>query len=223
MHNDYSVLPDKLYLVSVPVVATYTEEEIALFGVPLDYTPGTKKGSTDYLSDMTKSMMNIDRMIDTYMNGFPISVVNNEDVAEIYTILEKYLHIHVNKIQHSVNSRLNNEERLKEIDNFLTEIFDYNRVSITKELFTTNQGGYGIGINAMNMDGTYGQPGAIPDTTFKLGGRTTSISEAYRTPAEPTTNNTTYIQPNLPNIDINSVKREKQVKMVRPIKVSNLK
>lgn len=89
-----------LILVRVPMVCTYSEMEIEEFGIRTDYIKEhlhTDKNDTmlmrndtnvPYL-DMTTCMLPIERLLEIYSDGYPIEVINSNDVRKIFDILNK--------------------------------------------------------------------------------------------------------------------------------------
>jgi len=193
----YQGLPDTLYLCRVPILATYSEEEAAIYGMPIDSTNG--KYNPDTFTEMTNVMINIDRMVNLYTMGYPINIINYEDSKEVFESLDKYLNIQVNKIQSSINQPLQEDSRLSEMDKFLTEMFDFNRETIVGGMIT-NGGGFDLGLGLMNGGN------GVTNVPVSLNGSKPSINDAYNN-----TNNI-YIQPNQVMINMNDVTREKVVK-----------
>ena len=215
-------LTSKLYRVRIPLLATYTEEELEIYGIPLDVEKG--KANQDSYKNLTVCEITIDRMIDLYKDGYPIAIVLPNDSKEIFKTLEDYLHIHHNKIQHSVNVGFIQDDRLKDIDTFLTEIFDYNRNTIVKGMVSTGSG-YGINMGLMQT------PGTITNNQIQLGiptdgNVTTGVMAGYRDTMSGNNvnnnNNNIYVQPNQVNIDMNAVKRRSVVKLGSGITASYL-
>lgn len=199
-------LPDTLYSVRVPMLATYTEEELEIFGIPLDVNDKNKADINTY-KNTTVCMMNINRIIDTYLNGYPIGLTNPDEAMILFKTLEAYLNIHVNKIQRSINAPVKQDSRLMEIDKFVTEIFDYNRNAIVKDMVGVGSG-FNLNIGLMNTPGTITNNGFnIPSNDDNSSYRGSGITSGYRE-QQPI-----YVQPNQINIDIDEVKRKSVIKM----------
>jgi hypothetical protein len=121
-------LPSKLYTVKVPTIATYTEEEIAIYGLPMNVDENNKQ--QEMYQNFTTVMYCIDKMIDMYIEGYPIKLVNPEDVREIFMILDNYMESKRPTSNVSLNVRIDKDNRLAEIDKFMSEMFDYNKHTV---------------------------------------------------------------------------------------------
>ena len=202
----YGELSPKLYLCRVPIIATYNEEEAMIYGLPMDKQNNSYNKET-YL-EMTNCMININKMINLYMDGYPISVINPQDSKEIFDYLDKYLNTHVNNIQRSINQPLKNDERLMEIDKFLNEMFSFNKQTIVKDMLQQNSG-YDLGL------------GLVPTMHSQevkeqaANQQHTSITDAYNN-----NNNASgghFIQQNQIGIRMDDIKRDS---VMKPKKVS---
>lgn len=197
-------LPDTLFLCRIPIIATYSEEEAVIFGLPLDSINGHYNDKT--YTKMTNVMISIDKMINLYSMGYPITIINYKDSKEIFTILDTYLNNQVNKIQMSINQPIKEDSRLNEIDKFLTEMFDFNRKTIVAGMINTNTG-FDLGLGLMGgSNGVTNAPLQLDATNDSK----PSIAAAYTHSDKP--NDNIYIQPNQLRIDMDTVKRERIVK-----------
>jgi len=193
-------LPTKLYRVTIPIMATYSDAEIEIYGLPTDVNDGSIM--QDSFTEKTNAMININRMVDLYVMGYPISIYNPDDAKEIFDHLDGYLNTHVNKIQKSINKPLKEDERLVEIDKFLSEMFDYNRVKIVEDKikpyapFDTGIGFMQSTANRRNED--------IDLSRYKISGGKSMSGYTGR-------NNNPNLNPNLPTINPHEVVREKVV------------
>jgi hypothetical protein len=208
----YRKLPTRLFLIRVPIIATYSDDEMMLYGLPTD-TINDKPDPKCY-ENMTTSMMNIDRMISIYENGFRISIIKQEESAIIYKALEQFLIDWNTTIQYSPNMATNTkkDDRLESIDKFLTEMFDSNRPTILKDI-AGSQMGYSMDMGLMS---SYGGMANNKPNVVNQGGRNMGITAGYDQPQEQPTmgnNNNTYIQPYMPNIDVNKVVRKNIIKL----------
>lgn len=193
----YNKLPDRLFKVRVPIMATYTEEELELFGMPLEKNNG-KVNNKSFL-EMTVVMITLSRMIDIYMQGYPISIINQQESAEIYKILEDYLSGVNNTQTYSPNQITIKDDRLEEIDKFANEIFGFNRHTIVKSSMNVNHG-YDLGFGLLNFNTPVRQ---IYTETKKVG-----ILAGYEETIEDSKDiNYSYINNTLPNVDVDKIKR----------------
>lgn len=173
-------LPKKLYDVRIPIIATYSDIELENMTIGLDTINGKVK--KDSYMELSTVMINIDRMIDVYNRGYPIYVIKQDDVDEIYRILTNYISGYHPNNQYVLNRTKVVEDRVYEIENFLEEIFGYNKHSIVKKNINANSG-FNIGQGLMQYK---------PIEGFASPNVSTSI-----------------IQNNIPEVDISKVKRIK--------------
>ena len=142
----YKELSKKLYKVRVPSVATYTEEELKHTGImPVLMNYSSEPVGSEFLNQLeqesplaheTTIMINIRRMIDIYIRGFPIKVVNEKDVIEIYNVLEDYYSGSAAQSEEIFNAKKYYDDQLPVIDRFLTDIFAQHKINIGRSKFT---------------------------------------------------------------------------------------
>lgn len=191
----------RLYLARVPEIATYSREELKMFGTPSNYLDGKlDKGST--FSNMTTVMINIETMVEYYSNGYPISVINHEDVNSIYKELEEYLKSTNPLYFNSIHKVKRDELKIDEIDKFAEEIFNINRQTIISNIIGEHNSAMDIGFTPMSIGG--------PQThhTIQDNNTRTSILSRYDVvpdvaPVAPTT----YLTEYSPEIDFDKIKR----------------
>ena len=202
MRQQFQPLSKKLYRVSVPIVATYSEEELEVYGVGLDVKDGNVV--KDSFEEMTGVMINIDRMINIYLQGYPISILNQQESAEIYKELERYLSGVNTSQDFSPNQLQVEDQRIEEIDKFAAEIFGLNRNTVIKNSVTT-VGGFDLGAQLMDINHHV-------NNTINTPVKKTGVLAAYENdepddvPVGPN-GNETYINHQLPEIDVNKIKR----------------
>ena len=161
MNHIYRELPDKLFTVKIPVLATYSEAEIDILGIRTD----TVNGSNDPKSHeyTTIVMLPVKRLVEIYSQGFPISVINESDMLEIYDILERYLK-DWDGYEYTSPNLINmdsDDDFLELINTFLTEVFGNNKSTIVKDTVDHSAGNSGFlpEINTMNTYGLLTNPG----------------------------------------------------------------
>lgn len=149
-------LPAKLYRVRVPVIATYSDVEQSIFGMPVTtITPLSEDEDSSELrndkvfGDMTNIYANLDTMIEMYSAGYPIRIINRSDSTEIFKTLENYLSGKYVDTSTSIN-KLNNtpDVRLDQIDRFVSEIFGYNKTTIVRSTMNAKSG-FNLGFTPM--------------------------------------------------------------------------
>lgn len=126
----YKKFPRTLYKVRVPKIAIYSPEELEYYGMPVTVI---NKGERiqKYNNEETECYLNISQMIEVYRKGYRIQLLFQDDLVEIYKILEEYLRETQGGIENL--NRQGEEvdvEYLSDIDRFAAEIFGLNRHEI---------------------------------------------------------------------------------------------
>lgn len=204
---NYGNLPKTLFSARIPVMATYNSAEIELFGMPMDIVDGTRKKAD--VSQLTTVMINIDRMIDIYSNGYSIQLVNHDDISKVYNILEEYLTSINQLISHSPNSMRIQDERVNEIDKFAHEVFGLNRHTIIKKSIVVNNA-FNIGFTPMG----YSNP-LIPVPVNYNSNQRMGVLSGYDDNLNngiDSINPNTFIVQNQPEIDFDKIKRTPHTK-----------
>lgn len=193
----------KLYLTRVPDIASYSSQELKMFGSPGVFENGKYKKEA-LLANMTTVMINIETMIQYYSNGYPLSVVNPNDVKEIHEELEMYLRDTNPIYSNSLHKVKRDELLLDEIDKFAEEMFSLNRNTIVGGIISARDNAFSIGFTPFQVQRPI-QP------TVETYERSTSVLSAYGgvEVSQPTTemSNNTYLTEFAPEIDISSVRR----------------
>lgn len=117
-------LPNKLFLVRVPIIATYSPEELDILGLPVTYNFFGNYDDQAY-RNLTTCMLPLDRLIDIYTSNFPIYIVNHGDIQVIHDILVKYIEDAYDGPA-DPNIRYEEDERIEDIERFAMEMFDIN-------------------------------------------------------------------------------------------------
>ena len=216
-------LPDNVFKVRVPIIATYTEQEIEIYGIPLDVNNTNGRPDKESYQNMTIAMLNLDRIIDIYIQGYPIYLVDQSQRELMFNILEEYIYVNNNDVRTSLNQNVVKDERLYEIDKFVNEMFNNNKESIVKEVVNQNNG-YAINMGLMPTPGTIVQQ-PMHLTEEDNNGKPFNITDAYSRNKEPQPMQGGVYNPNVYNpnvynpmfnneinIDINKVTRKTTVK-----------
>jgi len=203
--NGYAKLPSRLFKVRIPLLATYSEAEINSIGVPLE----VRDGKTDYnrTEELTTVMINLNNIIDKYIAGYPIYLVDRNESAEIYKILENYIKGKDDEQEFSINRLAGKDDRLDEIDRFAEEMFGLNRHTIVTGNISGNSG-YDLGFNLMSFQ----QP-----TVSNIPSKATGVMAGYDQPIEDNNVNTTYFNNTAPVVDVNKLKRTSLLKKRRMV------
>lgn len=141
-----SKLPNTLFSVSVPIIATYSPEELDVYGLPMSIVNNSRLENN--YETMTTVMLPLTKIIDIYNMGFPIKLNNYKDVTTIYSILENYLDDTERFKYNTIHKPKFREDRLQDIDRFASEIFNLNKITIAKDAFSI-QNGFDIGLGRM--------------------------------------------------------------------------
>lgn len=127
----FTNLPNTIYTVKVPLLATLDEYDMLSGELP--YKEGTDGTKISQHNDMCIVGITIDKMLNIYSNGFPIRVLNKEDLFDIYNNLKRYLLDADKDDLISINKRAHEDERMPDIKRFIQEIFDNNKHLLTEE------------------------------------------------------------------------------------------
>lgn len=237
----YEPLPNTLFRFKIPAIATYSPEEISMYGMNVTVINGKPDMSSLY--QLTPVSLPLDKIIDIYLNGYrPIVLMDNNDIEKIYTILDEYvrgLNLHGNRV---INMPGIVEERLYDIERFAGEIFDNNRMAILRQAIKFEHG-YDVNINTVNPFPLYNKTNVQNDTGYSNhmegyntvlsnpnlnnphvyqnrntmentidNGDPNSVLNAFRvSPNKPQVSTSMYINNNLPEIDFDSLYRKKTV------------
>lgn len=127
----FTNLPNTIYTVKVPLLATLDEYDMLSGELP--YKEGSDGTRIKQHNDMCIIGINIDKMLEIYSNGFPIRVLNKEDLFDIYNNLKHYVLDTDRDNLISINQRAHDDERIPDIKRFLEEIFENNKHLVTEE------------------------------------------------------------------------------------------
>lgn len=211
-------LPDYLYKVKIPTMATYSEEEIDTFGMPVSIVNGKPK--EEYEAD-TVVMLPLDRIVDIYIEGYQIVLLDDNLVTKMYSVLEEYL----SKLDvrlGSINRLPVRDPRADDIEKFLTEMFNYNKSDIVKDMIGAGSG-FDLGINVMNrnspMIGSMGTEPKIINagsigimSNYDVGYKDNTVSK-----------NVSYITGQAPVIDLAKIKRTSKPRQRRGTRYKEFK
>lgn len=222
----YKPLPTTLFMVRVPIIATYNEYEITTFGLPIDTINGSPNMSTYH--ELTTVMLPLDKIIDIYVAGHPIRLVNSSDLSTIYTMLDEYVRGVSNPGEYHLNVAGIVEDRLFDIERFAAEVFDTHKVAILKQTIQIVRG-FGKDLNLMGHRHKRETPKDIDMTiSTHMSGYSTILTPTRLEEKINTTNSVkdrlranpdkkdlstgyTYINNNLPEINLENAIRIKNV------------
>ena len=163
-----NILNDKLYKVRVPMIATYSQEELEAFGLPIGMT---EKKIYPVYNELVTIMLTIESMIDIYRKGYKLYLTSQDDINEVYTKIDNYLtgesEVYTGR---RFNKRVNEEDediRL-EIDKFANEIFTYNKPTIVLASIRPDKG-IGGRLNLMHTNNVATTPVSNPlESSIKI-------------------------------------------------------
>jgi len=201
-YNGYTKLPTKVFKVRVPMMATYSDEEVEILGYPIfESSEGDKK---QVYKDFSTVCINLDTMIDHYIAGYPIRIVEREDIAEIFNILEKYIEGRESDVNYSINKiHIGKDDRIDQIDKFANEMFGLNKVNIVKKSVNASNG-FNLGLMPM-----------APIVDVKEIG----IMSGYQNNPSSTYQNRSYLVDNTPQVNMDKIVRTSPLKNRRPIRL----
>jgi hypothetical protein len=137
----YKPLPKKLYKVRVPLISTQSEYDISrgtvFTGEVTSYSPGYEADPDKSLDDFiiqqpTLVMLNLDGIIEKFMKGFYVSVVNPNDVIDIYNTLEDYYSGSATETDEIFNIDIVKDDRIPYINNLLNCMFKEHKEAIAR-------------------------------------------------------------------------------------------
>ena len=236
----YEPLPNTLFRFKIPAIATYSPEEISMYGMNVTVINGKPDMSSLY--QLTPVSLPLDKIIDIYLNGYrPILLMDNDDIDKIYNILDEYvrgLNLRGNRV---LNMPGVVEDRLYDIERFAGEIFDNNKMAILRKAIRFDHG-YDAKVNTVNpfplynntntsmdnggysshMDGystVLSNPNLNNPYTYQSSNNTNvdngdpnSVLNAFRVnPNKEQVSSSVYINSNMPQMDFDSLYRKKTV------------
>lgn len=147
------IIFNRLFKVKVPVLATYTEMDMELVGLPASYDAkaGLQNQSVTELNDV---YLTINDMLEIYKKGFDILVDKQEDVDTIYKSINDHLLMWAKYGSHGPNRIVIPEEDLSDLDRFAAEIFNNNKIEIVNgTIHKVQPFGGQMGIKLIELNG----------------------------------------------------------------------
>lgn len=225
MATRYKALPDKLFAVRVPIICTYTPQELDIIGIPLtvDNDDGRVIDRKPY-NNLTTCMLPLTKLVDIYDEGYPIYLVNSEDSVIVYEMLEEYLSgvVYAQSVN-MLNMERIEETRLESIEKFANEMFGLNKGDIIKKVIdvSNSNNGYGLGMDLMRpqplanftTQPTFNvmQPSVMPanHTSYPLAVEDIKKNqESMIRPSVGTADNYSYVYNSVPEFNIEEIKRK---------------
>lgn len=129
---------NKLFQVLVPKISLYTPEEIRVYGFNCEVIDGRARKSEQ--NDLCNCMISAAKMLEIYSTGYTIRLVNSSDLNILYKVLEAYLQYKYNIGNASIHRVKYDETELRTLDEFINEMFGYNKTSIVKNIIEIKNG-----------------------------------------------------------------------------------
>ena len=111
---------DNLYAVRVPYVETLSEQMIKDFGMP---TLGNRALDRQMHSDLVNVVISINAIVEYFKRGVTVYMQNNDDVNEIYNIVNNYLLAWKQQIDNCLNMGNIPTEDLLLLDRFAEMLY----------------------------------------------------------------------------------------------------
>jgi len=128
--NWADVIFNKLYDAYVPIISTYSEDELDIVGVPLNIIDDERHNS---FNEKVLVKITIVDMIEKFNKGFAVSVAKQSDVEQIYDVIQKHLIAWRDYGVKSLNQASLPRDDLILMDKFANEIFNINKRTIIQK------------------------------------------------------------------------------------------
>lgn len=138
------LLPNYSFMVVVPSIATYTAEEVEIYGLPTRITNNEKLDK--HFNEMSTVYLPLYKIIEIYNQGFPIKLVRQDEIDKVYGLLEEYLNKVGDLRDNTIHKLKFDQNKLEEIDRFASEVFNLNKRQIVNNV-STFKNGWSIGLN----------------------------------------------------------------------------
>lgn len=148
-------LSDDIYKVRVPILATLSPIDLH-FGIRVNIGTderGRRFNDRGRNTEWTTTWLKLDKLIEIFDNGFPIKLVNQEDVTTIYNELERYVTDMGRLEEVSINGRALYDDRVNVIARFVTEIYGHNQARLLREAYDIQYMGKNIS-NTISIEDT---------------------------------------------------------------------
>lgn len=114
---------DVLYDMEIPYIATLTDKEVDVYGIP---TTGIARIDDDVLLRLQPVSINIDKAVDVFAKGFKVVVPKVEDVVLIYDAVQEYIQFWASRrTGATVHVTTAPMEDLETMDRFADKIYSY--------------------------------------------------------------------------------------------------
>jgi len=138
MESPSEIIFNRRWIVRVPTLATFSDEELEIRGIGISMTDGTK--DLDSYKDMITCGLTIAELAEIHSNGNPIYCVEPEDAGKIYKVIDEHISNWKIAMTRSVNKRKYPESDLRKLDAFAHEIFGLNKSKLVKDILGESRG-----------------------------------------------------------------------------------
>lgn len=133
--------PKGSYYVWVPLIATYTQEELDTIGVPvadsIRYELSDTVANINYRENQSTNLnqlilvkWSLNEMVEAFVNGYRIAFEKRSDVVKLNDVIDEYFDYIDSLIANNEIRFYNVEDRLKHLDEFNKSIFNNNKAQI---------------------------------------------------------------------------------------------
>lgn len=142
----FDIIFNKLYRCNVPIISTYTSRELEFVDIPTDIRNGEV---VDSKMENVVVEITVTRMVDIFMNGFRIGILNKDDISEIYYGIQDHIANFSSTFKSSPNEYIDVPvDDLENLDLFASSIFK-NQKKVIVEDSIPKQNAFGIGTTPM--------------------------------------------------------------------------
>lgn len=110
---------ENLYHVRVPTYATYTDQRLRDIGRP---STGNRRVDEEHLKEPCEVYITIDKIVEHYRIGTPVVFCKNNDLIEIYRIVDAYLRFWAKQIRNGLHHLAAPVDDLLLLDQFASDV-----------------------------------------------------------------------------------------------------
>lgn len=119
------------YFVSVPYIHTRSKDDLREFGMP---SSGYKEFDTGQEHDLVKRFVTINEMLEFFLKGINVYVVDPQQTKDIYEAITEYLNFWLSNIRQTFSTNHVPLEDLQNLDKFANVVYDKAKYQFTKEI-----------------------------------------------------------------------------------------
>jgi hypothetical protein len=141
------ILFDRVFRCRVPVIATYTDDELNNLGMPILKVDDVKK-KTDY-DELVTVYLTVNTLVEIFSEGHPIHIYNDDDISLIYKAIDEHLSNWRYRVANTLHIPDAPESDLAKLDAFATEIFNNNKALVAGTIAGKSNDMFSIDLNLM--------------------------------------------------------------------------